>query len=856
MVRLWGDVHISQSTNSDVGLSVRNCASCSMSVPCQFRFSTILLCAIFFVAVSCQDVAGDETHSFTYSSDEGTTIRLQCYNAALVRVQYARAGEDFFPDDHYGMVEEHRRTGVFQITDTDDHFTLTPVVDGRPSALAIHVDKETLRLSFSDTINDRLLTEQRAVRWDNTRITADFEADPAEHFCGLGHGSFGRVESIDLRGKHVNSNYGAGTGDDYGRQAILTVPFYMSNKGYGVFLNTTFRHDFNFGEGGEYQFSLDTRGFDGRMDYFFIYGPSFRDILNAYTELTGRPRLPQRSIFGWHLSDKGDPQHEGAEWWYEKVAAHREAGYPFDHVVFDNRWRAGSGAWSGSWFDWDSTRFPDPVAFGQWCDSSNLTLTLDLNRNICAASWGWDSTYNIPHATQFVKEGFSTPDYTNPVVRNWVWSLFWNKSLNPALGYPGDALWIDETDELYPLPDTIICENGRSWAENSNYYQFLAAKAIVGEGWDNSNDNNPPGIGDTKRPYVWMRGGTAGGQRFATHWTGDIKCEYTWMRANIRGMLASGLSGFPYFNHDAGGFRPPGPDDAMYIQWSLAFGSFSPIWRPHGPGENKRWPLDRSEACQEYARKYATLRYGLMPYIYTMAHRAHATGLPMARAMVIDYQNSPEAWKYDLQYLWGDAMLVAPATSGSDTALTIWLPPDQTWYEFSTGRLLPGTGVVRYYTRLGELPVFVKAGSIIPQCRFAPSTTAIDPSYLELHVYSGEDGEFVLVEDDGISGAFRTGAVRQTRIAYTQEEGALTIEAAKGSYEGATGIRSYHIYWYGLPERASVSRNNRVLPIYPTLDEAQKDAGIYWDSQGVAHVLSPRVKIDKELRFSWSDRDH
>jgi len=245
-------------------------------------------------------------------------------------------------------------------------------------------------------------------------------------------------------------------------------------------------------------------------------------------------------------------------------------------------------------------------------------------------------------------------DLTNTEFRKWFWQTFYQQSLDPKLQFPGDALWIDEFDEMGAAPNNMQLANGRHWAEMRNYWFFLIAKALVQEGWDQPPENKS--ALHNKRPYVWVRGMTAGAQRYASLWTGDIYPTHDDMQTQIRAMQLAGVSGFPFWGHDAGGFydwkNNRGPDEKLYAQWAMAFGSFAPIWKPHGMGQS-RWPLDRSPENQKIAQQYAQWRYELMPYIYTAAHMAAATGVPMARPLLLDYPNNKNAWKYDLQYLCG-----------------------------------------------------------------------------------------------------------------------------------------------------------------------------------------------------------
>lgn len=787
-------------------------------------------------------------HDIVFQSDNGTRLRVQLYSSFTLRFQWVQKGENFFPDNHYEMVATHDRRGTYTIQEYSTFVYLT--VAGK-SGLRIALQKSPMRVAvLQGDKQEPLLSEAEGIRWSGNEIISDFAPDTSEHFCGMGHQTYGWVESIDLQGKAASSNYGEGEKDHWGKQAVLTVPFFMSSKGYGLFLNSTYEHDFSFGKDGTYAFGIDTKGFEGRMDYFFIYGPKFPAILDRYTQLTGRPRLPQKSIFGLQLSDKGQPKNEGAEWWKAKILAQREAGFAFDHIVNDNRWRAGTGGWSGSWFEWDSTRYTDPAAFNRWCEDNHVTVTLDLNRNNIAACAGWKPEYNIPQAESYVDFGQSVPDYSNPKTRNWIWRLFWSQSLNPALDYPGDALWIDETDDLWNLNDSIICANGRSWAENENYYPFLIAKAIVQKGWDNTNDNQPSGIGEAKRPFVWVRSMSAGAQRYATHWNGDIKCNCEWMKATIRAMQASGLSGFPYFNHDAGGFMRPGPEDYLYKQWAMAFGSFSPIWRPHGPGKNGRWPLDRSPACQRVAKKYIQQRYEMMPYLYTYAYQAYHTGTPMARAMVMDYQEEEAAWAYDLQYLWGDEMLVAPVCSQADTTIQVWLPGGQRWYNYWNDEAIAGGQVIRHAATEDNIPLFVKEGAIIPKHAYALSTFTIDASALTLEVYTGKDGTFHLYEDDGVSEKFRTADEhRTTAIHYQENPRRLIIRAAEGDYEGAAPARKYRIRFHGLEKLQQFQFDGQPLRSVKSEEGLSEETPYtFWEEgQNIQVIVLPEASIKQDV---------
>src|SRR6201995_860802 len=208
-----------------------------------------------------------EGRSVVFTTDAGQRLRLTPYGDYIVRVQAVRRGEDFFPDDHYEMVERHDWPGSFRLFEQESFIRLET---SAPDGLVIEVSKTPLRFSvYLKGAARPLLREDAGVSWEGNRIRQRFVYDEQEHFTGLGHGYFGRADGLDLRGQLIERNYGI----EHGQQAPLIVPFYLSSKGYGVFLNSTFTNAFDFGRNGAYEFMLDDDGFGGRGGYFLLSGP-------------------------------------------------------------------------------------------------------------------------------------------------------------------------------------------------------------------------------------------------------------------------------------------------------------------------------------------------------------------------------------------------------------------------------------------------------------------------------------------------------------------------------------------------------------------------------------------------------
>lgn len=273
------------------------------------------------------------------------------------------------------------------------------------------------------------------------------------------------------------------------------------------------------------------------------------------------------------------------------------------------------------------------------------------------------------------------------------------------------------------------------------------------------------------------------------------------------------------------------------MKWSMAFGSFAPIWKPHGAGPS-RWPLDRTAKEQAVAHKFATIRYELMPYIYSAAHEAADTGMPIARAMLLEYPGQEKAWQYDLQYMWGPDLLVAPFTS-VDQAQDVWLPPGK-WFDYwQPHHLIQGDTVLHIKPNANEIALFVKAGSVITRQKFALSTRFGDKTLLKLDVYRGADGDTTLVEDDDTTEEYRLHDRQMTTaISYRDADASIRIGAARGDYAGAPSARSYEVTLHGRSAGRCFTING--VPATGVRSGADQDT----------RIIVPRMSIRKSVTIA------
>ena len=801
-----------------------------IAIACVISLSTVDADAQALTAYASHQVEG---RSVVITTDSGQRVRITPYGDAAVRIQAVQSGA-FFPDNHYDMVERHDVPGTLAVTDGGAHLDLVGATGAR-----VHVLKSPIRLQLFRAGSASPFLIDAGVAFQPGSVTQRFAIDPAERFAGLGHSYLGRVPKLELTGTEVARNYGTAQGE----QAPLIVPFYLSSKGYGVFVNSAFTNRFRFNVAGSYEVFLA----GPELDYFVFFGPDLPSVLAQYVGLTGRPRLPALAMFGLALSDKAHPTLSAAAWWQSKIHDHRAAGWPVDHMVNDNRWRAGGGERCVSRFEWDPGRYPDPAAFRAWMKGEGLVATLDFNRCIANQSAGWQASFNLPQPGS-VEFNTSAPDLSRADVRAWWWNLLWTKTLDPALAYPGDALWIDEFDEMGSAPATQVLGNGRTWGEMRNVWFLQIARALGEDGWDAA-------LGAARRPFTWVRGMTAGGQRYATLWSGDIDPTYAEMKLQLRGMLAAGLGGFPFWGHDAGGFHGNAISavqfDEIYTQWSMAFGSFTPYWKPHGT-VHSRWPGDRGADAQRTATVYGDLRYRLLPYTYSFARAASETGMPIARAMILAHADRAEAWQRDLQYLWGSELLVVPNAAPGYNNVDAWLPPGR-WYDFWNDDRLDGDRTIAAWAPPGRVLLYARAGAIIPMAPAASSTAFLRRDVIELHVYDGADGTFTLREDDGTTEAYRTDR-RETVIAFDNRARTVTIRAAVGSYPSAAPTRRYRLVVHGLDAAACASVDGAEVAQLRTEHLAQVlGTGAAWTQtnlHGTLAVVVPATPVDRDLTIT------
>ncbi|MEV0255805.1 alpha-xylosidase [Streptomyces sp. NPDC050732] len=479
-------------------------------------------------------------------------------------------------------------------------------------------------------------------------------------------------------------------------QAYKNIPFHLSSRGYGVFVNHPGKVSYEIGSEsvGQLQFSVE----DQSLEYYVIAGPTPKDVLRRYTALTGRPALPPAWSFGlWLTTSFCTPYDEETVAGFVDGMAERDI--PLSVFHFDCFWMR-EHQWTD--FQWDPDVFPDPEGMLRRLRERGLKVSIWINPYIAQKSplfaeaaaegflvrrpngdiWQWD----------LWQPGMALVDFTHPGARAW-----YAAKLRALLDQGVDCF---KTDFGERVPTDVVWHDGSDPHRMHNYYAQLYNSTVF------ELLEKERGTGEA---VLFARSATAGGQQFPVHWGGDCFASLGAMAESLRGGLSLSLSGFGFWSHDIGGFEGT-PDPAVFKRW-LAFGLLSSHSRLHG-NVSYRVPWAFGEEAVDVARKFTRLKHRLMPYLYAAAAEAHHDGVPVMRPMLLEFPDDPACRTLDRQYMLGPDLLVAPVFSAAGD-VEFYLP-EGTWTHLLTGEAVQGPGWRRETHGFDSLPLYVRPGALLP----------------------------------------------------------------------------------------------------------------------------------------------
>ena len=543
------------------------------------------------------------------------------------------------------------------------------------------------------------------------------------------------------------------------------------------------------------------------LDYYFVAGADMDGVISGYRQLTGKsPIIPKWAYGFWQSRQRYHTQAE----LLDVLREYRKRGLPLDNIVQDWFYWP-ENAWGCHCFD--PERFPNPEAMVEAVHRQNARVMISVWPKFYPTTENYkelDAVGGIYRrnveagAKDWVGPGYLNAFYDpyNPVAREIYW-----RQIREGLAEKGfDAWWLD-SDEPDFHSNLSIEERARRMGPTAlgpGAAFFNSYPLVHVDGFYENLIEFKPDV----RPFILTRSGFGGIQRAsAALWSGDVVARWDDLRDQISAGVNISMSGVPNWTHDIGGFaledRYTKQDPAHLDEWRelnlrwFQFGAFSPLFRSHGePPKREIFELaPAGSAMYRSMEWYDKLRYRLMPYIYTLGADAHHRDGTIMRGLVMDFPADRHAWNIDDQYLFGPAFLVAPMTEFKARERQVYLPAGTLWYDYYSGRSLEGGQTITAAAPYERMPLFVRAGSIVPTGPAIQHTEEGKGGPITLHVYTGADGSFSIYEDDGVSRQYLNGAWSRIPLAYDEATKTLTIGSREGGYPGMASRRTVHVRW-------------------------------------------------------------
>jgi alpha-D-xyloside xylohydrolase len=673
------------------------------------------------------------------------------------------------------------------------------------AGLRIAVNRNTGSVRFSDAQGAVMLAETdwpfpRSITPTVTdgqpvnQASVWFALTPLERLYGLGQHQSGvlnqRNQQVVLSQDNTN----------------ISIPFFMSSKGYGVLWNSGSVTDWN----NRFRQVLAIRSNDAdAVDYYFIAGPSFDKIIAGYRRLSGEAPLFPRWAYGFWQSKLA---YASTDQLLGVAAKYRALHIPLDNVVLDAGWETGFGSREFT------HAYPDPKSMVQALHDEHVHLMVSI--------WPLFQPGNHNYEEFDAKNEFVTlgPDHLPPYLAGSrlydafsadARGIYWEQAKKSLYDIGVDAFWLDSTEpaDLYAEEHGPMLAGAKTAAGDgskiANLFPLMTTKAIYDGQRRQAED---------KRVFMLTRSAFTGMQRnAAAAWSGDTLTTFDTLKRQIPAGLNYSMSGLPYWTTDIGGFVGGDTTDPAYrelfVRW-FEYGAFCPIFRAHGArnnNQNELWSF--GDQAQEILTRYDRLRYRLMPYIYMLAGKTTLDSYTPMRALAFDFASDGKALDISDEFMFGPSLLVAPVTEEGATSRRVYLPKGTDWYDFWTGERIVGGQTIDRVAPLSVLPLYVRAGSILP---LGPEEEYIGehPSApTELRVYPGADGDAKLYSDDGLTYGYEKGQYAWIPLHWNDASHTLTVAARQGQFAGDAASREFNVVLV-TPERgtgAAVATGGRQL---------------------------------------------
>jgi alpha-glucosidase len=716
-------------------------------------------------------------------------MKISVFAPDIVRVQVAQGQNNVFDDFSYAVIQQAQ--AKYQFSEDKDAVML------ETEKLKIRVEKSHLKVIFMNK-EGKIINQDDdlATTWLGTEVTTYKKMFADEKFIGLGE----KTGNLNRRGNaytHWNSDKPAyALNED---PLYKTLPFYIGIHDkftYGIFMDNSHKSTFDFGASTDDQF-MRFSAVDGQMNYYFLGADNVAELIEDYTWLTGRMQLPPL----WSLG------YQQCRWSYypdkevlNLAKTFRDKKIPADVIYLDINYMD-----SYKIFTFHPTDFPKPQEMVAELNKMGFHVVVIVDPGIKIENGykqyedGVKNDYFVKYPSGKLYIGSvwpgrcHFPDFTKAGVRDW-----WGKQFETYTSKGIEGFWNDMNEPA-------------AWGQNiPNIVQFNfdgkkttlnQARNVYGLQMSRATSEGSKALMNNKRNFVLTRAAYSGIQRYSAVWTGDNLASDDHMLLGCRLVNSLGLTGVAFAGPDVGGFMGETSKE-LYQRW-LSIGVFTPFFRGHSEiGSKDKEPWAFGEWVEASSRNELNLRYKLLPYLYSSFYQAATKGTPVARSLAINYTFDEKIyyWDYQNQYLFGDNFLVAPVSS-KDKYLKVYLP-EGNWYRFSSDAFYTGKQEVIVDAPLGDLPVFVRAGAIIPMQSVVQYTAEKPSEILNIHIYNGKNTTtFQYYEDDGSTYNHEKGEFYLRNMTFSGENKTLSFSKVEG--KSVSKFTKYRLVLHGFEGEVS-----------------------------------------------------
>jgi alpha-glucosidase len=692
-------------------------------------------------------------------------VRITAFRDGIFRVRVAPDGN--FPKDFSWAVIESPESPAVKVEENQKEIRIIS------ENVIATIQRAPLLINFSDAAGTVYLADEPdlPMAWNGKRVHVWKKMPADENYYGLGD----KAGPMNRRNRaFTNWNTDEFGWQESGDPLYKTIPFFIGlRKGvaYGVFFDNTYRSVFDFGKESPDFFSFGAEG--GELNYYFIAGPTPKKIIEEYTAMTGRSPLPPLWTLGYQQSRYSYYPESRAR---EIVKTLREKKIPADAIYFDIDYQQGNAPFTinREYFPTFEKMISDFRAQGMHTILiTDLHIKKDPNHGYAPYDSGMKNDVFVKNPDGSVYVGVVWPgesvfpDFTLTRAREWWGGLYKDFVAMGAAGF-----WNDMNEpSLFKRPDKTMPLDSVHRLDDGTTLDHRAIHNVFGMQNVRATYEGLRKLQPEERPFVLTRAAYSGTQRYAATWTGDNSSTWNHLNMSTPMLLSMGISGFPLIGDDIGGFAGSPPADLL-TRW-FEVGALNPIYRDHtAKGTADQEPWVHGPEQEAIRRKYIELRYELMPYLYTGIEEASRTGLPLMRPVFLEYPQASEFYGDNRDFLFGRDFFVAPVTTEMVDAEEISLPPGE-WYDFWTNARLSSKEKSSLRPRLDEMPLYVRAGAIVPMQPVVQHTGEIPRGPLQLRVYPGDDCRGTLYQDDGHTFAYQKGEI--LRISYSCQVSANSV---------------------------------------------------------------------------------